>query len=187
MDKAQTSSRQAAEEDKPTGCPTMRCAEGREGEEGTAWGNMVPIDFSQNWKDWCNSVPLEIMHRAALVSSCAQWIKFGTETLFWGEAVQFASLWLLRFWHLGDFIFFTVEIIYQNPCNSDARYRRCLFLCSFFPALTPFYILCEVQCRRNEFWSGATPSRTTWKSAMEASSKGCFWFAAHTIIIFNYY
>lgn len=121
------------------------CWGGREGEEGTAWGNMVPIDFSQNWKDWCNSVLLEIMHRAALVSSCAQWIKFGTETLFWGEAVKFASLWLLRFWHLGDFIFSTVEIIYQNPCNSDARYRRCLFLCLFFPAPTPFYILFEVQ------------------------------------------
>lgn len=51
---AQTTTRQAAGEDKPTGYPRMQCAEG-EG-EGMVWGNMAFIDFSQKLEDWCNSL-----------------------------------------------------------------------------------------------------------------------------------
>lgn len=91
-DDAQTTKRQAAEEDKPTGYPTMQC---KDKGEGIAWGNMALIDFSQNWKDWCNSLLLEIMHQRALFFSCTKWIKFVTEILFYCDVGIVFGAWLV--------------------------------------------------------------------------------------------
>lgn len=125
-DAAQTS-RQAAEEDKPTGCPTMQCTEGGWG-VGGVWGGKG----HEATRCLLTSVKAgrtdATTYRAAVVSSCAEMSKkFGaapkqSTLLRSGAATSEGSFFI--------FYFFSHWTTYlPNSADSDAR---CLHLVFFF-------------------------------------------------------